>query len=421
MKKTQGGGGFTLIELLVVIAIIAILAAILFPVFSKAREKARQTTCTSNQKQIATAVMMYVQENEERMPGTDFWSAIDVGGKILVCPTAGKKVANAYGWNSSLANLGLGEIPVPEDVYLTADADPAGGNIISVGDGDARHAGGIIASFVDSHVVYMKQAPLVFAMATMPIVADMPVNQKMHSADTTTPNAYGWIVNYKPGSGGTAAVPSSPDPPNNYHDGVTLINTGNSLEVKSTGDGVAITAIKTNLSDLYPAGVTQATNYWILTGNVSFARSINPGLVAPNNLRGFSYEIAVLNSGDEEIAKLRINRGGEYHWLYLSVVVNGSNNLYKRDFESGYYNSGTDYKYENDGGIFDTVIKAYSAFSFGVKDGELHVCYGPWSTKSGIKVDGITEWNKPAKLRLASGGAYNAIYMELKNFSFDIK
>ncbi len=61
--------GFTLIELLVVIAIIAILAAILFPVFAKAREKARQTSCQSNEKQIGTAIMMYVQDYEELMPG----------------------------------------------------------------------------------------------------------------------------------------------------------------------------------------------------------------------------------------------------------------------------------------------------------------------------------------------------------------
>ena len=53
---------FTLIELLVVIAIIAILAAILFPVFAKAREKARQTTCSSNLKQLATATNLYYQE-----------------------------------------------------------------------------------------------------------------------------------------------------------------------------------------------------------------------------------------------------------------------------------------------------------------------------------------------------------------------
>jgi prepilin-type N-terminal cleavage/methylation domain-containing protein/prepilin-type processing-associated H-X9-DG protein len=61
-------GGFTLIELLVVIAIIAILAAILFPVFARAREKARQTTCLSNVKQIALGMLMYIQDYDERFP-----------------------------------------------------------------------------------------------------------------------------------------------------------------------------------------------------------------------------------------------------------------------------------------------------------------------------------------------------------------
>ncbi len=66
MRKTSRG--FTLIELLVVIAIIAILAAILFPVFARAREKARQASCTSNLKQIGTAFMMYVQDYDEMFP-----------------------------------------------------------------------------------------------------------------------------------------------------------------------------------------------------------------------------------------------------------------------------------------------------------------------------------------------------------------
>lgn len=60
--------GFTLIELLVVIAIIAILAAILFPVFATAREKARQSTCASNEKQLALAMVQYVQDYDEVYP-----------------------------------------------------------------------------------------------------------------------------------------------------------------------------------------------------------------------------------------------------------------------------------------------------------------------------------------------------------------
>lgn len=60
--------GFTLIELLVVIAIIAILAAILFPVFAKAREKARQSSCLSNEKQLVLGMLQYVQDYDERFP-----------------------------------------------------------------------------------------------------------------------------------------------------------------------------------------------------------------------------------------------------------------------------------------------------------------------------------------------------------------
>ena len=89
MKKQSG---FTLIELLVVIAIIAILAAILFPVFAQAREKARSTSCLSNGKQIGLGLFMYVQDYDETYPqehpGT---------GNPVVDDSAGQLEAIDYG------------------------------------------------------------------------------------------------------------------------------------------------------------------------------------------------------------------------------------------------------------------------------------------------------------------------------------
>ncbi|MFQ3610670.1 MAG: prepilin-type N-terminal cleavage/methylation domain-containing protein [Fimbriimonadales bacterium] len=91
--------GFTLIELLVVIAIIAILAAILFPVFAQARESARQTSCTNNQKQIATSVLMYVQDFDETFPMSAYFTSTNLvaiydvlapyikNTDIFVCPS----------------------------------------------------------------------------------------------------------------------------------------------------------------------------------------------------------------------------------------------------------------------------------------------------------------------------------------------
>ena len=79
--------GFTLIELLVVIAIIAILAAILFPVFAKAREKARQTSCLSNLKQIELADLQYAQDYDEALAPN--WTNVATGTPGALCPGDG--------------------------------------------------------------------------------------------------------------------------------------------------------------------------------------------------------------------------------------------------------------------------------------------------------------------------------------------
>lgn len=133
MRRT----GFTLIELLVVIAIIAILAAILFPVFAKAREKARQTSCISNHKQVATAWTMYLQDYDER--GIPYSSNGGSGGiafvwNILVqpyiknkqvysCPSNANDIAMAYNFVLGGSGTPLSSVPLPAQTPNFADAN----------------------------------------------------------------------------------------------------------------------------------------------------------------------------------------------------------------------------------------------------------------------------------------------------------
>ncbi|MHB9131834.1 MAG: type II secretion system protein [Armatimonadota bacterium] len=163
--------GFTLIELLVVIAIIAILAAILFPVFAKAREKARQTSCINNQRQIVVAISMYVQDNQETFfpdPKSASWATYLKPynePSIYDCPTKTGKGSNdapEYGLNVTLCGAALGDIQSPSRMLATGDLAYLAGNqnlnyaFNNYGtDLDARHNQGIVVSSVDGHVAYV--------------------------------------------------------------------------------------------------------------------------------------------------------------------------------------------------------------------------------------------------------------------------
>ncbi len=106
--------GFTLIELLVVIAIIAILAAILFPVFAQARAKARQTTCLSNMKQLGLGVLMYSQDNDELFPPSNYSAAPaagNVGWYFMVDPYVKASMPKSM---AQLGNKQLGVYVCPE-------------------------------------------------------------------------------------------------------------------------------------------------------------------------------------------------------------------------------------------------------------------------------------------------------------------
>lgn len=197
--------GFTLIELLVVIAIIAILAAILFPVFAKAREKARQTTCLNNQRQIAQSLGMYTQDHSEKLPEATTWNndlatGYNLRGKVFDCPSVthvGSEAAPDYVFyaGSLLSGRSLGSIKDAARAPLTGDlAGASGGQAYipgitgvapalqlagCVAKTDARHNRGAVLSFVDGHVAWVNKDSIttaVFAPNLDPAEVTSPVD-----------------------------------------------------------------------------------------------------------------------------------------------------------------------------------------------------------------------------------------------------
>jgi prepilin-type N-terminal cleavage/methylation domain-containing protein/prepilin-type processing-associated H-X9-DG protein len=190
MKKS----GFTLIELLVVIAIIAILAAILFPVFARAREKARQASCSSNLKQLALGILMYAQDYDETFPGgggmgptlsngwgETIWSEeiypYVKNTQLFFCPSEsstpvmGDGIGMSYGcnatapvmgwqWGSKMASVVnvsgtilLGEKGDGDWPCYPYDSPPASWGPVDVVVG--RHNGGSNFAFCDGHVKWV--------------------------------------------------------------------------------------------------------------------------------------------------------------------------------------------------------------------------------------------------------------------------
>lgn len=165
------GRGFTLIELLIVIAIIAVLAALLFSVFGKARAQARQATCISNQRQIAIAILTFAQDHKERLPtAVEVWPGIDLPPKTLVCPTAGRAVRNAYVYDGTIAGRVLANCGNSSQVFLTADGRADGNLAETVSDLQERHTGKLVATFGDGHVELRPAAGLLAAAPSGPTI-----------------------------------------------------------------------------------------------------------------------------------------------------------------------------------------------------------------------------------------------------------
>ena len=143
--------GFTLIELLVVIAIIAILAAILFPVFAKAREKARQSSCLSNMKQIGLAMLQYAQDYDERWvlwfqpPPIYYYTLLDPYCKntqMWVCPSRTSVAIPHYAPPCRICKAGRGSACAGADqTYATLGANTAPAETVMMAENNGTRSG----------------------------------------------------------------------------------------------------------------------------------------------------------------------------------------------------------------------------------------------------------------------------------------
>ena len=154
MQSIHTRKGFTLIELLVVIAIIAILAAILFPVFAKAREKARQTSCANNVRQLTVAIQMVAQDKLTYPESNALWESVNFPPKSLRCPTAGASKGISYGYNAwigarSISDPALGE---PQNLVLLADCETPNNLMLTGGDAARRHMNKATVGYGDGHI-----------------------------------------------------------------------------------------------------------------------------------------------------------------------------------------------------------------------------------------------------------------------------
>jgi len=151
--KRRVSGGQRLIEVMVAFGMLAVLAAILFPTFAKAREKARQSSCMSNMKQLATGIQMFAQDHDDRLPGALTWHD-DVlpyvnNEQLFNCPTT-ETGGDTYAINPLVAGRNLADIENHEGTVLLYEVDRTGQPVFPHNDG-ANYA------FVDGHVKWLSR------------------------------------------------------------------------------------------------------------------------------------------------------------------------------------------------------------------------------------------------------------------------
>jgi len=334
---------------------------------------------------------MAVQENDETFPAnSEVWSAVGVSGKALQCPTAGKSIANAYGYSNALSGQGYADLGNVVSVPMTMDAsDKIEANILyTIEDTAFRHDSNIIVSYADGHVATTKSVPALYAPGS-PIMsaADNVTTPTTSTADTTITSG-NWSI-------------TTADNTTGHLNNMSF--TGDTLLINSAMFGRSITGT-------YNMGTTEVNRGWevsfdaILNGRICTNHQVPEGAGEAN----IWATVQVLDDTGLEIINFELFLKS---WEEYRIAINGTKMISSTD------NTNQEWK---DILLYGTTEKSFSLVA---TENGYYFSDGTLSGEAAAPANAAADWQKPTYLRFKAyswddgHGTLNATYKNIK-FAF---
>lgn len=320
--------GFTLIELLVVIAIIAILAAILFPVFASARDRARSAACLSNEKQIALALVQYMTDYDGGIPQISYYAGSSTTSTTTIPYVPGSWMVTLYPYTKTIAVYSCPSDTANAQIYGCNGQTSAASSLASSGSANCAEANGATSTTPDLGPIEYSYAPNTNVLATYRY---NPTVESMYPAPATTIAITERRAAYNPGPAGSATVikpwagVSAFDPPLPCNN-LGAVFTSNPSNI----NGCLWTGMQTGVCTYSYATVTNAVNFVTSNANTTTAVTDGASSASPQiaRVQWDRHPTATANSSQPNAGSNYIFLDGHAKWLPFAVTLDTTQLLY---------------------------------------------------------------------------------------------